>query len=73
MELDDPGKFADFPGSFFSRERLLFISYRMGCFTLANRCIIRYYKNKITPCGKKKEKKEQLIYGREKKRHQKVL
>ena len=39
----------------------------MGCFTLANRRAIRYYKNKRTPCGKKGgEKKERFIYGREK-------
>jgi hypothetical protein len=32
----------------------------MGCFTLANRCIIRYYKNKITPCGKKRGRRSSL-------------
>ena len=65
MNRTIPESLRIFRDCFFTGEAT-FIFYKMGCFTLANRRAIRYYKNKRTPCGKKGDKKERFIYGGEK-------
>jgi hypothetical protein len=70
--LDDPGKSADFPGSFFRGRGYFLFSIKGAALRLQIAAQYAIIKIKYPLAVKKGDKKERFIYGREKKRHQKV-